>query len=456
MMTFRQLKQCNLIDIRAFYDTEEYGIRAKHSYVELSRSIPHEQLFYYAIPCYNEGVYWYSKGKYIYWKLQEVNSSEHFISVYLKYYFLNDGIWSCGPSGTVKYVLNSTSGIEGCEIICQKEYSSEDLLFLLNDKIVGWNKIEANIWDQAKREYATLLKNSWKEQNIDEHEATLIRPFLVNTIFLSIQLVKNKVSCPKSSVKKGTVLPQTAPVGTSNAERPVRIVGSIFVSVQQKYTESGEYFLTHIIVNDPSNQVKGGLSNDSWGSYREYPTTYAGRTGAAVTTNGSYFSYDSGQPVCAGCFIKDGKILKDGVTNGKEICLDNTGKFYTPSAGISASTLLASGVKDIWGTADPLLIQDGQKVDLANQQKINNTYYNRTAIGMVQPGEYYMITAGTAQYKNGLSFAELQSIFANLGCTYARSMDGGGSSSLVVNGKLLNTPAQYDERPVVDFLSFLP
>lgn len=208
--------------------------------------------------------------------------------------------------------------------------------------------------------------------------------------------------------------------------------------------------------NDPSSQVKGGLSNDSWGGYREYPTTYAGRTGAAVTTNGSYFSYDSGQPVCAGCFIKGGKILKDGVTNGKEICLDNTGKFYTPSAGISASTLLASGVKDIWGTADPLLIQDGQKVDLANQQKINNTYYNRTAIGMVQPGEYYMITAGTAQYKNGLSFAELQSIFANLGCTYARSMDGGGSSSLVVNGKLLNTPAQYDERPVVDFLSFLP
>lgn len=232
MMTFRQLKQCNLIDIRAFYDTEEYGIRAKHSYVELSRSIPHEQLFYYAIPCYNEGVYWYSKGKYIYWKLQEVNSSEHFISVYLRYYFLNDGIWSCGPSGTVKYVLNSTSGIEGCEIICQKEYSSEDLLFLLNDKIVGWNKIEANIWDQAKREYATLLKNSWKEQNIDEHEATLIRPFLVNTIFLSIQLVKNKVSCPKSSVKKGAVLPQTAPVGTSNAERPVRIVGDISIKAE--------------------------------------------------------------------------------------------------------------------------------------------------------------------------------------------------------------------------------
>lgn len=84
--------------------------------------------------------------------------------------------------------------------------------------------------------------------------------------------------------------------------------------------------------------------------------------------------------------------------------------------------------------------------------------YEFDPLFVLSPGynEYYMITAGTAQYKNGLSFAELQSIFANLGCTYARSMDGGGSSSLVVNGKLLNTPAQYDERPVVDFLSFLP
>lgn len=357
---------------------------------------------------------------------------------------------------TKKEYSGGFSGLESSDIALQRfqEYHSkspEELNYgIIRDNMSRKEKI-------VTERKVTYSDDEKKELSVDDVEIPDTIPLAAGNNDISVTYLGKEYTSTITAKQKtaAVVAAETYKTELDNSVSNVT-TDSIFVSVQQKYTESGEYFLTHIIVNDPSSQVKGGLSNDSWGGYREYPTTYAGRTGAAVTTNGSYFSYDSGQPVCAGCFIKGGKILKDGVTNGKEICLDNTGKFYTPSAGISASTLLASGVKDIWGTADPLLIQDGQKVDLANQQKINNTYYNRTAIGMVQPGEYYMITAGTAQYKNGLSFAELQSIFANLGCTYARSMDGGGSSSLVVNGKLLNTPAQYDERPVVDFLSFLP
>lgn len=220
----------------------------------------------------------------------------------------------------------------------------------------------------------TYSDDEKKELSVDDVEIPDTIPLAAGNNDISVTYLGKEYTSTITAKQKtaAVVAAETYKTELDNSVSNVT-TDSIFVSVQQKYTESGEYFLTHIIVNDPSSQVKGGLSNDSWGGYREYPTTYAGRTGAAVTTNGSYFSYDSGQPVCAGCFIKGGKILKDGVTNGKEICLDNTGKFYTPSAGISASTLLASGVKDIWGTADPLLIQDGQKVDLANQQKINNT-----------------------------------------------------------------------------------
>lgn len=73
---------------------------------------------------------------------------------------------------------------------------------------------------------------------------------------------------------------------------------------------------------------------------------------------------------------------------------------------------------------------------------------------MVRPGEYYIITAGENNYRRGVSFAEMQSIFSDLGCTFARSLDGGGSSSLVVKNKLLNSPAGNAERPVVDFWHF--
>lgn len=153
-------------------------------------------------------------------------------------------------------------------------------------------------------------------------------------------------------------------------------------------------------------------------------------------------------------FIKNGKIVKDGTTTGSEVCLDIDGKLFTPQAGISAAKLLKQGVKDVFGTADPLLIQNGKKIDLASQHKINSYYYNRTGIAMVHPGEYYIITAGENNYRRGVSFAEMQSIFSDLGCCFARSLDGGGSSSLVVKNKLLNSPAGNAERPVVDFLAF--
>ena len=228
---------------------------------------------------------------------------------------------------------------------------------------------------------------------------------------------------------------------------------NIFVTVQQKNTKNGTYLLTHIVVSSPS-QISSGLSYDSFGGKREYPTSYCKRNKDAVVTNGSYFSYDTGQPACAGLFIKNGKIVKDGTTTGSEVCLDIDGKLFTPQAGISAAKLLKQGVKDVFGTADPLLIQDGKKIDLASQHKINSYYYNRTGIAMVRPGEYYIITAGENNYRRGLSFAEMQSIFSDLGCTFARSLDGGGSSSLVVKNKLLNSPAGNAERPVVDFLAF--
>ena len=73
---------------------------------------------------------------------------------------------------------------------------------------------------------------------------------------------------------------------------------------------------------------------------------------------------------------------------------------------------------------------------------------------MKAPGEYYFITADTTGYSGGLSFSFMQNKFWELGCTFARSLDGGGSSSLVFETGLVNSPATGSERPVVDFIYF--
>lgn len=224
---------------------------------------------------------------------------------------------------------------------------------------------------------------------------------------------------------------------------------SILVTIKRHVTEKNQvYLVSHIVINDPS-QVTGGLSNDTFGGSRENPTTACKRTGAILLTNGSYFSYKSGEPVCYGICIKNGEVKKDGKTNGNEICLTNTGLLFTPAKGLTSDELLLAGVTQVFGTADPLLIQDSVKIPQSQKKT-----YPRTAIGMKRPCEYYIITAAEGNYNNGVSFTQLQDLFYDLGCVYARSLDGGGSASLVLNGTLINKPAAGAERPVTDFLYF--
>ena len=66
-----------------------------------------------------------------------------------------------------------------------------------------------------------------------------------------------------------------------------------------------------------------------------------------------------------------------------------------------------------------------------------------------------MLIAGEdGSYSGGLTYGQMQRIFYDLGCRYARSLDGGGSSAAVIDGKPVKTGAEGRERPVADFLAF--
>lgn len=234
----------------------------------------------------------------------------------------------------------------------------------------------------------------------------------------------------------------------------------IFATCREFKTDEYRVILTHVLVEDPSTQVKIGLSGDSFGGEREKTSSFAARTGASVAVNGSYFYYETGKPidVCAPVVMNEGEVLRDGSSNGSEICLRSDGSFFSPhpSMPFSADALKNLGVISNLGTADPLLISDGTPQTYPNGGAAGGRY-PRTALGVVWPGEYYLLTAGfDGSYDGGLSYLQMQSIFWHLGCTYARSFDGGGSATLAVNGSLVNLPAEGKEREVVDFLAFYP
>ena len=233
----------------------------------------------------------------------------------------------------------------------------------------------------------------------------------------------------------------------------LHLTDTIMVTINEYETDDYYYLLTHIIIDDPS-QIHAGLSNDDYGGSRETPTSAAERLGWVVGINGSNFSYVTNTPTMADISIKNSQVMPDSkmTANGMEICLTNSGNLFSPQQGMTASELLAMGVTDTWCCGDTLLISNGQAVNVGIQSE--QYRYPRTAIGMVRPCEYYIITAGNGGYNKGMTYDEIRDTLMSRDCGFGKCLDGGGSSSLVFEKQLLNIPATGSERPVTDFLYF--
>jgi exopolysaccharide biosynthesis protein len=233
------------------------------------------------------------------------------------------------------------------------------------------------------------------------------------------------------------------------------LTDTIMVTINEYETDEYYYLLTHIIIDDPS-QIHAGLSNDDYGGSRETPTSAAERLGWVVGINGSNFSYVTNTPTMADISIKNSQVMPDSkmTANGMEICLMEDGTLFSPDEGTSGEELLMQGVTDTWSCGDTLLIRDGEAVNVGIQS--NQYRYPRTAIGMVEPGEYYLITAGSGHYKGGMTYDEVRNVLMAHGCGYGKCMDGGGSSTLVFENEVINVPAEGSgrERAVEDFLYF--
>ena len=231
------------------------------------------------------------------------------------------------------------------------------------------------------------------------------------------------------------------------------ISDTIFVTVTRHELEDAFYYLTHVVINSPS-QLCSGLSYGDYGGERELPTDAAKRLNWVVGTNGSNFNYGTGAPEYAGVCIKNRQVMEGTRTNGMEICLMSNGVLFSPDAGVDPERLIASGVTDSWSCGDTLLIDNGQAVNVGIQSQ--QYRYPRTAVGMVQPCEYYLITAGSGNYKGGMTYDEVRNVLMLRGCSFGKCMDGGGSSALILDGELINNPAVNDsERAVADFLYFV-
>jgi exopolysaccharide biosynthesis protein len=101
----------------------------------------------------------------------------------------------------------------------------------------------------------------------------------------------------------------------------------------------------------------------------------------------------------------------------------------------------------------PRLVSDGRKDINGRAEKFDNSIINgrhpRTAVALTFDGDLLMIVVdGRSKRNSGMKLDELADYLRLLGARHAINLDGGGSSSMIVKGRTVNSPSDGNERRI--------
>ncbi|MFA6988781.1 MAG: phosphodiester glycosidase family protein [Candidatus Gastranaerophilaceae bacterium] len=111
---------------------------------------------------------------------------------------------------------------------------------------------------------------------------------------------------------------------------------------------------------------------------------------------------------------------------------------------------LETSINPNWANIDhiisggPYLVKDGTVfVDAKEQKLLSIAGRNpRTAVGYTEDGRFIMVTIDGRENKSiGMTLYELAAFMKEIGCYNAMNLDGGGSSQMYINGKVVNNPS---------------
>jgi hypothetical protein len=111
-----------------------------------------------------------------------------------------------------------------------------------------------------------------------------------------------------------------------------------------------------------------------------------------------------------------------------------------------AKELADRGAQQIFSFG-PALVIDGEVGVIEGEEVERAQITNpRTAIGILEPLHYLMVVSdGRTTESRGLSLFRLAELMRDEGCETAYNLDGGGSSTIWFNGKVLNKPTTYGD-----------
>ena len=268
----------------------------------------------------------------------------------------------------------------------------------------------------------------------------------------------NLMSSPGSG-KTGRHRHETEETGTSESQSSNVTAENSYedenmtVQIREYEVNDTAVYVADIQLSSPE-YLKTAFAQDTYGKNVKAATSViAEENDAVLAINGDFYGARN-----AGYVIRNGVLYRDTGAGNEDLVIYADGSMEIISEDdVSAEELLENGAWQVFSFG-PALITDGT-VSVSEGEEVGQAMASnpRTAIGILGEGHYVMVVSdGRSEESEGLTLYELAQFMDSLGAETAYNLDGGGSSTMVFNGELINHPTtsgnSVKERSVSDIV----
>lgn len=225
------------------------------------------------------------------------------------------------------------------------------------------------------------------------------------------------------------------------------------ITVTQYRAYDSNIYVADVEVTDGTS-ILSAFANNTYGrNITDTTSDMAEENNAVLAINGDYYGARQ-----SGYVIRNGVVYRNQGSNGEDMVISKDGSLSFISESDTTTDSLIQ--KQAWQVLSfgPVLVENGEVAVTENDEVGMAMASNpRTAIGTVAKNHYlFVVSDGRTSESAGLSLYELANFMKALGATNVYNLDGGGSSTMVFQGEVVNNPTtngnKISERAVSDIL----
>ena len=228
---------------------------------------------------------------------------------------------------------------------------------------------------------------------------------------------------------------------------------NITLTITEHREHNTSIFVADVLLTSPM-LLKTALAQGAYGrNVTQKTSAIAQDVGAILAINGDYYGSRE-----RGFVVRGGVTYRESSMGYDALAIMADGSFCVAEEDdTSVSELVGAGAVHVFSFG-PALVQEGN-ITVTERDEVGKAMADnpRTAIGVIEPGHYVLLVSdGRTRQSDGLTLLQLAEFMQSLGVTTAYNLDGGGSSTMVFMGEVINNPTtngrKITERSVSDIV----